>query len=174
MQLLVSSEVYIYIYIYVGGGKDSNFYVGHQSPFTNKNASKEQKMFEKAPQHVVVQRNVRRYQFERVILLGPEYQSSEFRLNLDNLLRKSSNEDRLQVCKEGIRTRKYLRKSCYHRIKCTTTAFLAALMWRRPLNSVFNYYRLQKTRKVTQQDKYLSAGVDNKQVDDGNGLEGTI
>ena len=32
-------------------------------------------------------------------------------------------------------TQKYLRKSCYHRIKCTTTTFLAAYMWRKPLNS---------------------------------------
>ena len=32
-------------------------------------------------------------------------------------------------------TRKYLRKSCYHRIKCTVTTFLAAFMWRRHLNN---------------------------------------
>ena len=32
--------------------------------------------------------------------------------------------------------RKYLREICYHPIKCTTSAFLAAFMWRRPLNSV--------------------------------------
>ena len=157
------------------GGKDLNFYVGPQAPFTNKNASEEQKMFGKAPQYVVVQRNVRRYQFERVILLGPdECQSSELRLDLGNFPGKSSNEDRLQVCKERIRTQKYLGKSCYHCIKCTTAAFLTALMWRRPLNSVFNYYRPQKTRKAAQQDRYLSAGLDDKQVDDGNGLEGTI
>ena len=31
---------------------------------------------------------------------------------------------------------KYLRKSCHHHIKCTAATFLAALMWRRPLNSV--------------------------------------
>ena len=31
--------------------------------------------------------------------------------------------------------RKYLRKSCCHRIKCPATNFLAAFMWRRPLNS---------------------------------------
>ena len=31
---------------------------------------------------------------------------------------------------------KYLRESFYHRIKCTTVTFLAAFMWRRPLNSV--------------------------------------
>ena len=30
---------------------------------------------------------------------------------------------------------KYLRESCYHRIKCTAATFLAAFMWRRPLNS---------------------------------------
>ena len=137
--------------------------------------SRNRKMFGKAPQHVVMQRNIRRYQSERVILLGPdECQSSELRLDLGNLLGKFSNENRLYVCKEGIRTRKYLGKSCYHRIKCTTTAFLAALMWRKPLNSIFNYYRPQKTRKAAQQDRYLSAGVDDKQVDDGNGLEGTI
>ena len=30
---------------------------------------------------------------------------------------------------------KYLRKDCHHHIKCITAAFLAASMWRRPLNS---------------------------------------
>ena len=33
------------------------------------------------------------------------------------------------------KTQKYLRKSCYHRIKYTAAAFLAAFMWRRPLSS---------------------------------------
>ena len=32
-------------------------------------------------------------------------------------------------------TQKYLRKSCYHCIKCTAATFLAAFMWRRLLNS---------------------------------------
>ena len=32
-------------------------------------------------------------------------------------------------------TQKYLRKSYYHRIKCTVTTFLAAFMWRKYLNS---------------------------------------
>ena len=31
---------------------------------------------------------------------------------------------------------KYLSKNYHHHIECTTTTFLAALMWRRPLNSV--------------------------------------
>ena len=30
---------------------------------------------------------------------------------------------------------KYLRKSYYHRIKCTAAIFLTTFMWRRPLNS---------------------------------------
>ena len=37
--------------------------------------------------------------------------------------------------KERWESSKDLRKSCYHRIKCTITAFLAAFMWRRYLNS---------------------------------------
>ena len=32
-------------------------------------------------------------------------------------------------------TQKYLRESCYRRIKCTTATLLATFMWRRPLNS---------------------------------------
>ena len=91
-------------------------------------------------------------------------------LDLGNLLGDSSNEDRLQVHKEVIRTHKYLGESCYHCIKCTTAVFLTALMWRRPLNSVFNHNRLQKARKATQKDIYLSVRLDDKQVDDGNGL----
>ena len=105
-------------------------------------------MFGKALQEVAVQGNVQRHWSERVILL-----------DLTNVSQMSF----------------YLTwVSCYHRIKCTTAAFLTALMWRRPLNNVFNYYRPQKTRKSAQQDRYLSARLDDKQVDDGNGLEGTI
>ena len=86
-----------------------------------------------------------------VLLLGPnECQSDKHSLDLGNLLGDSSNEDRLQVRKEVIRTQKYLGESYYHRIKYTAAAFLAALMWRKPLNSVFNYYRLQKARKTAQ------------------------
>ena len=31
---------------------------------------------------------------------------------------------------------KYLRESCYHHIECIAIIFLAAFMWKRPLNSV--------------------------------------
>ena len=55
------------------------------------------------------QGNVRRQWSERVILLGPdECQSNKLLLDLGNLPGNSSNEDRPQVRKEGIRTRKYL------------------------------------------------------------------
>ena len=32
-------------------------------------------------------------------------------------------------------TQKYIRKSCYHHIKCIVITFLAAFMWRKHLNS---------------------------------------
>ena len=77
-------------------------------------------MLGNAPQQVVVQRNVEKHQFERVILLRlDECQSSELHLDLGNLPRNSSNEDRLQVRKEMIRIQKYLRE------KATTTALNA-------------------------------------------------
>ena len=58
-----------------------------------------------------MQGNVQRHWSEVVILLGPdECQSGELLLDLGKLPRRSSNEDRRQRCKEGIRTRKYLGK----------------------------------------------------------------
>ena len=41
-------------------------------------------------------------------------------------------------------------------------------MWRRPLNSVFNHHYSQKTKKAAGEDRDLSAGLDDKQVDGGN------
>ena len=56
-----------------------------------------------------MQGNVRRQWSERVILLGhDECQSGKLLLDLGNLLRDFSNEDRLQGRKEVIRPRKYL------------------------------------------------------------------
>ena len=58
---------------------------------------------------MVVQGKVRRQWSERVILLGPnECQSGKHLLDLGNLPGDSSNEDKLQVHKEVIRTQKYL------------------------------------------------------------------
>ena len=43
---------------------------------------------------------------------------------------------------------KYLRESCYHRIECSVANFLAALMRKWSLNSVFQPYRYpQKLQK---------------------------
>ena len=58
-----------------------------------------------------MQGNVQRHWSEIVILLEPdECQSGEFLLDLSKLLGRSNNEDRLQRCKEEIRTWKYLGK----------------------------------------------------------------
>ena len=65
-------------------------------------------MFGKAPQGVAVQGNVQRHWSEIVILLGPdEGQLGELLLDLSKLPEHFSNEDRLQRCKEGIRTWNY-------------------------------------------------------------------
>ena len=45
-------------------------------------------------------------------------------------------------------------------------------MWRRPLNSVFNHYHPQKISKAAEEDRDLSAGLDDKQVDGGNEWRG--
>ena len=83
----------------------------------------------------------RRPRSKKVILLGlDEYQSSRHPSDLGNLLGDSNNEDRLQARTETIRIQKYLREKLSHHIKCTAATFLAALMWRRPLNSVLNHY----------------------------------
>ena len=108
-------------------------------------------MIGKVPELIVVSGKSRNGWSERVILLEPdECQSSKHSVDLGNLPGVSNNEDRLQACKKVIRIQKYLRKNCHHRIKCTAVAFLTALMWRRPLNSVFNHYRSQKARKDAQ------------------------
>ena len=100
---------------------------------------------------MVVQGNIQRQWFGKVILLGPdECQSGKLLLELGNFPGDSNNEDRLQVRKEVIRTRKYLGEKLLPRIKCTTVAFLAALIWRRSLNNVFTHYCSQKTRKFVQ------------------------
>ena len=68
-------------------------------------------MFGKAAWGGAAQGNVQKHWSKRVILLGPdECQSGELLLDLNKLPGRSSNEDRLQRCKEGIKTRKYLGK----------------------------------------------------------------
>ena len=83
--------------------------MGLKPHLLTKYASKEEQIFGKAPWWMFMQGNVRRQWFKRVILLGPdEFQSGKLLLDLGNLLRDFSNEDRLQGRKEVIRPRKYL------------------------------------------------------------------
>jgi len=55
--------------------------------------------------------------------------------NQDNLPRSfiDRNVHHEHTKKRG--TQKYLRESCYNRIKCIAATFLTAFMWRKPLNS---------------------------------------
>jgi len=55
--------------------------------------------------------------------------------NQGNLSRNSSDRDVHHKHTKRRETQKYLKESCYHHIECTTATFLAAFMWKRPLNS---------------------------------------
>ena len=65
----------------------------------------------------------------------------------------------------GMEAQKYLRKGCCHHIKCFATNFLAALMWRRPLN---NAALATPTHRGPERgclmDKHSSSGSDDQQV----------
>ena len=73
---------------------------------------------------------------EEEYLLGyDKYSSNMYSNDQSDLPWSSSDRD---VHHEHMRrrgTRKYLRESCYRRIECIATIFLAAFTWRRPLIS---------------------------------------
>ena len=72
---------------------------------------------------------------EEFLLEYDKYSSDMCSNNESNFHKSFSDRD---VPHEHMRrkgTQKYIRKSYYHRIKCTETTFLAVFMWRRPLNS---------------------------------------
>ena len=56
--------------------------------------------------------------------------------NQGDLSGNSSDKDMHHERIKMKKAQKYLVESCYHRIEYTTTTFMAAFMWRRPLNSV--------------------------------------
>ena len=73
---------------------------------------------------------------EEEYLLGQAKHRSDIDPNNQSDLRGSSSDrDMRHKRTRKIGTQKYLRKSCYHRIECFATNFLAAFMWRRLLNS---------------------------------------
>ena len=73
---------------------------------------------------------------ERLLLRYDNDSSSTYSSNLGNPPKSSNNRNVSHEHARRKKTQKYLRESCYYRIKCTTATFLAAFMWRRPLNSI--------------------------------------
>ena len=74
---------------------------------------------------------------EEECLLGYDKYVSNTRSNdYDDLPGISSDNDVYHERPMMMGPQKYLGKSCYHRIECTTATFLAAFMLRRLLNSV--------------------------------------
>ena len=74
---------------------------------------------------------------EEEFLLGcDKYNSNMYSNNQGNLPKNSSDRDMHHEHTRRRGTQKYLKESCYHCSECTATTFLAAFIWRRPLNSV--------------------------------------
>ena len=73
---------------------------------------------------------------EEEILLGyDKCNLSMYSSNQNDPPRSSNVRDVPHKHTRRKKTQKYLRESCYHRIKCTAPTFLVAFIWRRPLNS---------------------------------------
>ena len=72
---------------------------------------------------------------KEILLRYDQHNSSLFPNRWRDLPRSSKDEYMSYEHRRRKGTQKYLRKSCYHRIKCTITTFLAAFIWRRHLNS---------------------------------------
>ena len=53
----------------------------------------------------------------------------------NDIPRSSVDKDMHYECTGQMGAKKYLRKSCYHRIEYSAANSLVAFMWRRPLNS---------------------------------------
>ena len=73
---------------------------------------------------------------EEYLLIHYKYSLNMYSSNQGDLPRNSNDKDIHHKHIIMMRTQKYLRESCYHRIECTTATFLAAFMLRRPLNNV--------------------------------------
>ena len=70
-------------------------------------------------------------------------EQAKHRSNIDpndqsDLPGSSNNRDVCHKHTRNMGTQKYLRESCYHRIKCFVANFLAVLIRKRPLNSTFS------------------------------------
>ena len=110
-------------------------------------------------------------QSEEEYFLGyDKFVSTTYSNNHDDLPGNSSDKDVSHEYMRKKETQKYLRESCYHRIKCTAVTFLAAFMWRRPLNSTtLAITTHRKAKEGVRWDRYLSKGLDGLQVQDQDG-----
>ena len=77
-----------------------------------------------------------RWSKEEHLLGYNKYSSNMYSYNQGDLSGSSSDKDVHHESIKMNKTQKYLVESCYHRIEYITATFLAAFMWRRPLNSV--------------------------------------
>ena len=64
------------------------------------------------------------------------HKSNVYSVTQSDLLGNSTKRDMHRERTGRMDARKYLRKSCCHRIECPAANFLATFMWRRLLNSV--------------------------------------
>ena len=72
---------------------------------------------------------------EEYLFRHDKYNSNMYSNNQGDLLGSSNDKEVHHKRIRMMGTQKYIRESCYHRIECTTTTFLAAFMLRKPLNS---------------------------------------
>ena len=94
---------------------------------------------------------------EKEFLIGYDKYSLDMCSNDESDLHGSSSEK--DVPHEHTRrkgTQKYLRKTCYHHIKCTEATFLNVFMWRRLLNSA------ALTTTTHRKPKRVSDGTDTQ------------
>ena len=74
--------------------------------------------------------------FEEKCFLGQtKHRSNVYSITQSDFLENSTEKDVHRERTERMGVRKYLRKSCCHRIECFAANFLTAFMWERPLNS---------------------------------------
>ena len=76
-----------------------------------------------------------RWSKEEYLIKYDNYSLNMHSNNQSDLPRNSNDRDVHHKHTRRKGTQKYIRESCYHRIKCTATTFLATFMWRRLLNS---------------------------------------
>ena len=101
-------------------------------------------------QDLISKIQMRGWSEEEYLLRFDKYSSNMYFNNQGDLSRNSSDKDVYHKRIRMMWTQKYLRESCYHHIECTATTFLAAFMWRRPLNSaVLTTTTYRKPKKMS-------------------------